>query len=132
MYAPEAAEDLRQLYRYIAGHSAPERARGYVARIEAHRRSRAEFPEWGIRRDDLRLGLRIASFERRVSIAFHVTAETVVIDRVLFGGGDPERSLGAAFAVVHLQRGLGDGSPMSLGDARAKQYASETLSAIRL
>lgn len=94
VYAPEAAEDLFQLYRYIAEHSSPERARGYVARIEAHCKSLAEFPERGRRRDDLRPGLRITDFERRVSIAFHVTAETVVIDRVLYGGRDLERSLG--------------------------------------
>ena len=94
VYAPEAAEDLLQLYRYIAEQSGPERARGYVGRIEAHCKSLAEFPERGRRRDDLRPGLRITGFERRVSIAFHITAETVVIDRVLYGGRDLERSLG--------------------------------------
>jgi toxin ParE1/3/4 len=65
VYAPEAAEDLLQLYSYLAEQSGPERARGYVARLEAHCRSLAEFPERGRRRDDLRLGLRITRFERR-------------------------------------------------------------------
>lgn len=77
VYAPESAENLLQLYGYIAEHSGPERARGYVGRIEAHCISLAEFSEQGRRRDDdLRAGLRITGFERRVSIAFHVTAET--------------------------------------------------------
>ena len=45
VYAPEAVEDLLQLYRYIAEHSGPERARGYPARIEAQCLSLAGFPE---------------------------------------------------------------------------------------
>src|SRR4030088_3019101 len=46
------------------------------------------FPERGTRRDDLRPGLRVTGFERRVTIAFHVTAEAVIIDRILYGGHD--------------------------------------------
>jgi toxin ParE1/3/4 len=93
VYAPEADEDLLQLYKYIAEHSGPERARGYVARIEAYCMRLAQFPERGSRRDDLRPGLWISGFERQASIAFHVTAATVFIDRVLYGGRDLERSL---------------------------------------
>jgi len=47
-------------------------------------------PERGIRRDDLRRGLRILGFERRAVIAFLVTADTVTILRVLYGGRDLE------------------------------------------
>ena len=46
------------------------------------------FPERGAQRDDLRPGLRVIGFERRVTIAFHITSETVVIDRVFYGGRD--------------------------------------------
>ena len=52
-----------------------------------------DFPERGRQRDDLRPGLRIVGFERRVSIAFHVSPDTLVIDRIFYGG----RDIGLAF-----------------------------------
>ena len=54
----------------------------------------ANFPERGTRRDDLRPGLRIVGFERRIAIAFHITTDRVTIDRVLYGGRDWETLLG--------------------------------------
>ncbi len=39
-------------------------------------------------REDVRAGLRTIGFERRVTIAFQVTSERVVIDRILYGGRD--------------------------------------------
>jgi toxin ParE1/3/4 len=38
----------------------------------------------------LRPGLRIIGFERRVTIAFHIAPETVVIDRIFYAGRDIE------------------------------------------
>jgi len=93
IYAPEAQQDLYQLYSYLSGQAGPQRARTYTARIETHCLGFAEFAERGTRRDELRPGLRTVGFERRVTIAFHVTPEFVVIDRILYGG----RDLGAAF-----------------------------------
>ena len=94
VYSPEAQHDLFQLYGYIAEHSGPERARAYTARIEAHCRSFADLPERGTLRNDFRRGLRITGFERRVVIAFHVSAETVTIDRILYGGRELKTPLG--------------------------------------
>lgn len=94
IYSPEAAQDLLQLYAYIDGRSGPDRARAYTARIEAHCTGLADFPERGRRRDDLRPGLRIIGFERRVTIAFHVSSEAVIIDRILYGGRDLEAAVG--------------------------------------
>lgn len=51
------------------------------------------FPERGTRREDLRSGLRIIGFERRVTIAFHVAADRITVDRVLYGGRDLSRAL---------------------------------------
>ena len=34
------------------------------------------------------LGLRVVGFERRVTIAFHVGADTVTFLRILYGGRD--------------------------------------------
>ena len=48
------------------------------------------FPDRGNRRDDLRPGLRILGFERRAVITFQITANTVTILRVLYGGRDLE------------------------------------------
>jgi toxin ParE1/3/4 len=44
------------------------------------------FPERGTRRDDVRPGLRGIGFGRRIPIAFHITAGTIVVDRILYGG----------------------------------------------
>jgi toxin ParE1/3/4 len=88
IFAPEALQDLFQLYDYIAADSGAERARFYTDRIVAACLRLVTFPERGTRRDDLRPGLRITTFRRRVTIAFHITTETVTVDRVLYGGRD--------------------------------------------
>lgn len=87
-FAPEARDDLRRLYLYIAERSGEERALAYLERIEAYCRGFADVAERGVRRDDLFPGLRIVGFERRIAIAFHVDAGTVTFDRVLYGGRD--------------------------------------------
>jgi plasmid stabilization system protein ParE len=71
------------LYGYIAARSGAARAIGYVGRIERYCQGFARPAERGTKRDDLRPGLRIAGFERRVTIAFHVDPGTVTIDRIL-------------------------------------------------
>lgn len=93
VFAPEAQADVLQLYAYIAIQSGPARARGYTDRIVSYCEGFAMFPERGAKRDDLRPGLRVTGFGRRVTIAFHITPDSVVIDRVLYGG----RDLAAAF-----------------------------------
>jgi toxin ParE1/3/4 len=50
--------------------------------------------ERGTRRDDIRPGLRIVGFERRMVIAFHVDERTATIDRILYGGRDLGRAFG--------------------------------------
>ena len=94
VFSPEAQADLLQLYDAIADRSSPARAFAYTERIAAHCKSFATFPERGTRRDDLREGLRVTGFERRVTIAFHVGTEAVTIDRILYGGRDLEAALG--------------------------------------
>ena len=58
----------------------------YLERIEAYCQGFSLFPKRGRRRDDLFPGLRVVGFERRLSIAFLVEPERVVILRVLYGG----------------------------------------------
>jgi toxin ParE1/3/4 len=93
VFAPEAEADLFNLYDYIAARSGAARAIGYINRIESYCLGFSHIGERGTKRDDLRPGLRIVGFERRVAIAFHVDPDTVTIDRILYGGRDIGRAL---------------------------------------
>lgn len=94
VFAPEARDDLKELYLFIAKRSNPGRAVAYVDRIEAYCRGFADYAERGMRRDDLFPGLRVVGFERRVTIAFHVDADTVKFLRILYGGREIEALVG--------------------------------------
>ena len=94
VFAPEAEADLLDLYDYIAAQSGAARAIGYINRIESYCLGLSHSGERGTKRDDLRPGLRIVGFERRVTIAFHVDPRTVTIDRILYGGRDIVRAVG--------------------------------------
>ena len=87
-FTPEARADLTELYEYIAERSGEDRAFGYVERIEEWVSGLETFPERGTRRDDIRPGLRVTGFERRLSIAFRVESNSVTILRILYGGRD--------------------------------------------
>jgi toxin ParE1/3/4 len=93
VFSPEAAADLFNLYDYIAKRSGPARAIGYIQRIESHCSGFRFSAERGTKRDDLRPGLRITGFERRITIAFHVETSAVVIDRILYAERDVRRAL---------------------------------------
>jgi toxin ParE1/3/4 len=93
VFAPEARSDLLDIYDYIAARSGPARALGFTERLVSYCTSLAVFPQRGTQRNDLRPGLRIIGYRRRVTIAFHVTSDTVIIDRILYGGRDLPRAL---------------------------------------
>ena len=86
VFAPEALADLVSLYDHLADAASPERALAYVEQVQAYCLDFATFPERGTRRDDLRPGLRTIGYQRRVTIAFHVTTRAVIVDRILYGG----------------------------------------------
>ena len=88
VFSPEARDDLKGLYAFIAVRSGEERALASIERIEAFCGRFSVFPQRGTRRDDLHHGLRVIGFERRVSIAFHVDEKVVVFDRIFYGGQD--------------------------------------------
>ena len=67
-----------------------ERADGYVGRIVDFCNGLSTFPLRGTQRDDLLPGLRVTGFERRVTIAFIVTADAVLIEGIFYGGRDFE------------------------------------------
>jgi toxin ParE1/3/4 len=91
-----AERDLAKLYNDIKeSRGEPTVAINYIRRIRSFCEGFAEFPERGMKRDDIRPGLRIIGFERRVAIAFTFDEEHVRIGRILYGGRDYEALLGA-------------------------------------
>jgi toxin ParE1/3/4 len=93
VFSPEARDDLNRLYDFIADRAGSPTAVAYTERILSYCANLAIFPERGMRRDDVRPGLRVIGFERRVTIAFHITRARVTIDRVLYGGRNWEALL---------------------------------------
>ena len=53
VFSPEAADDLINLFDYVAERSGPMLALGYIDRIEAYCAGLETSPERGTRRDDL-------------------------------------------------------------------------------
>jgi toxin ParE1/3/4 len=92
-FSPEADAQLVGLYNYIADRASPDIAKRFTDGIVDYCESFETFPERGLKRDDLRRGLRLVGFRRRATIAFNVAASTVVIVGVFYGGQD----IGAAF-----------------------------------
>jgi toxin ParE1/3/4 len=92
-FRPHAEADLFALYDYIAKEAGRAVAGAYIDRIEAACLSLATFPNRGRRRDDIRPGLRMMGFERRVTIVFQVQEDEVVIVRIFYGGQDYEHIL---------------------------------------
>lgn len=91
--APEARDDLIALYDWIAAAAHPRTALGYIERIETFLQGMRFASERGLRRDDIRPGLRIVSFERRVTLAFTVDASGVVILRIFYAGRNWEEMM---------------------------------------
>lgn len=84
---PEAESDLLRIYGHLSEKSASrEVGRRYVDRITGFLASFETFPERGTVRSDIRDGLRIIGFENRVSVAFIVEDDNVVVLRIAYGG----------------------------------------------
>ncbi|MCB1264095.1 MAG: type II toxin-antitoxin system RelE/ParE family toxin [Mycobacterium sp.] len=88
VFAPEAEEQLVDLYRYITTAGSPEAADRYTDSIVAFCEELALFPHRGKTRDDIRPGLRTIGFRRRVVVAFVVLEQTLVIVGIFYGGRD--------------------------------------------
>jgi toxin ParE1/3/4 len=90
IFTPLAESQIDALYGRIAEHANENRADTYIGRIVAYCKGLETFPMRGTRRDDLLPGLRTIGFERRVTIAFVVTTDTVLIEGIFYGGQDFE------------------------------------------
>ena len=93
VFTPRAERQIDRLHAYITNHASESRADAYIARIAAFCEGLTTFPLRGQRRDDLLSGLRTIGFERRATIAFVVTAETILIEGIFYGGQDFEAAL---------------------------------------
>lgn len=82
----EARDDLIRLYEWIAQEAGPSIALSYIERLETYIQSFDIASERGHLRDDIRSGLRITGFEHRVTIAFTVEEERVIILRMYYAG----------------------------------------------
>lgn len=95
VFTPEAEDQLAELYRFIAGSSSPEIAARYTDGIVTYCEELETLPHRGTLREDIRPGLRILGYRRRVAIAFLVEDGQVSILGVFYGGQDYEAILSA-------------------------------------
>jgi toxin ParE1/3/4 len=92
-FRPAAEADLLSLYYYVAEASGPITAASYIDRIEAACLSLAQFPNRGVKRDDIASGLRTLTLERRLTIAYRVHRTEVEIVTIAYAGRNFERDL---------------------------------------
>lgn len=85
-YSEEAEEDLVATYVYIAERDGIERAEAVDRRLRAACEKLANFPSRGSPHEELGQGLRSAPFERRATIYYRVTPETVDIMHIAWAG----------------------------------------------
>lgn len=94
VFAPEARDQLAEIYGYIAGASGvPDVAARYTESIVAYCEGLSTFPLRGRQRDDVRPGLRVTFFKRRVVIAYMVEDSIISIIGVFYGGQDLESAM---------------------------------------
>ncbi len=94
VFAPEARDQLAEIYRYIAVASgAPDIAARYTESIVAYCEGLSVFPLRGRQRDDVRRGLRVTAYKRRVVIAYMVEDSIISIIGVFYGGQDFESAI---------------------------------------
>lgn len=93
-FAPEAEAQLLSLYRYIASAASPHIAERYIGAIIERCEKLETFPLRGTPRENIRPGLRTIPFMRRVTIAYSVIGDRVVVLGIYYGGQDIETLLG--------------------------------------
>ena len=93
VFSSRAQRQLQSLFAFLVPRAGRDGARAYVRRIISACRRLDHFPERGTRRDDIRPGLRTMGFERRVTIAFTIEGDSVIILGVFYGGQDYEAAL---------------------------------------
>ena len=89
----QAVNDLVTMSDFITVKAGLKVADTYIERLKAFLRGFDLASERGTLRNDIRKGLRIIGFERRVTIAFNVTNTSVFILRIFWGGQNWQKLL---------------------------------------
>lgn len=79
VFTPEAEAQLTELHRCIAEASSPNIAARFTDAIVTYCEGLAQFPLRGTSRDEIRPGLRTASYKKRTVIAFAVLDDKLAI-----------------------------------------------------
>lgn len=95
VFTPEAEDDLAALYRYIAEKSSADTAHRFTMSIVDYCASMDAFPHRGMKREDIRPGLRIINYRGNTVIAIAVddVAGIVTIVGIFYGGRNYEALL---------------------------------------
>jgi toxin ParE1/3/4 len=86
LLAPEAIEDIDNVYSAIARNASPRVADTFLNALENHLSGFDLASERGTLRSDIRPGLRIVGYKKRFTIAFRVKPNSVEILRLFWGG----------------------------------------------
>ena len=93
VFTPEAEAQLVYLYACISAEASPEITARFTDGSATYCESQSNFPARGSSRDDVRPGLRVIGYRKRVAIAFHVDEGRANIIGVFYGGQDYEAAL---------------------------------------
>ncbi len=86
VFAPDALDDLDNIFVYLAPAMGAVPARGYVGRIRSYCEGFSNFPKRGMRRTDLGEGIRLVGYRYKATIVFLVKDDTVIILRIFARG----------------------------------------------
>lgn len=93
VFAPEAEDQLVDLYRYLARNATPEIAADYTDAIVTYCEQLVVFPHRGTAWDDIRPGLRTTTYKKHTVIAFAIDDNTIAVLGVFHRGRDYETLL---------------------------------------
>ncbi|MEQ1952882.1 type II toxin-antitoxin system RelE/ParE family toxin [Mesorhizobium sp. CN2-181] len=93
IFTPLAERQIGDLHNYIETRASTAIADGFAGRIVDFCMRLTHFPKRGTARDDILPGLRTIGMDRRVTIAFMVLPEQVLIEGIFYGGQDFESRL---------------------------------------
>lgn len=88
VFSSEAYADLDAIFSWIADATDASAAQSFIDRVGEYCQGFTLFPERGILRPDIRPGLRTIGYRRRLTIAFVVDDDEVVIVRLAHRGRD--------------------------------------------
>lgn len=91
-FSATSLDQLTRIYDHIANAASSAIALDFTNAITNYCESFVTFPKRGMRRDDIRPGLRIVGFRHRVAIAFAVSESEIAILGIFYGGQNYEQN----------------------------------------